>query len=428
MWPTPRLGSSAKDAGTIVVGAGIIGAHIALELVRRGERVTLIDAGEPGHGCSLANAGWLTPCFAMPLPAPGVFRQALRWCLDADSPLRVPPGLAFTHAPWLLRFALAATPARFAAGTRALTELSLLSLQRYQDFAAELAGRGDPGFGFTRAGLLLACASRDGLQAAHEELRLAALQGIRGEALDAAAVRRREGALTGALAGGVYFPDEAHVQPLAAVQAAVREFQRRGGEVRAHEALSGLVTHAGAITHAITDRGRIAARHVVLATGAWSRVLGAQLGVRAPILGGKGYSMMAPRLDPHPRSPLMLLERKVAVTPYADGTRIAGTLELVARDDGVSPRRVAAIVRAARQALALPESAALTPAWHGLRPCTPDGLPIIGRAPRYANLTVAAGHQMLGLQTAPGTALLAADLVLGTPSVVDPAPFRAERF
>jgi D-amino-acid dehydrogenase len=89
---------------------------------------------------------------------------------------------------------------------------------------------------------------------------------------------------------------------------------------------------------------------------------------------------------------------------------------------------VEAIVAAARQALSLPDTAPLSPAWHGLRPCTPDGLPIIGRAPAYSNLTVAAGHQMLGLQSAPGTALLAADLVLGTKPVVDPAPFRADRF
>ncbi len=416
----------------MVVGAGIVGAHIALELVRRGERVVLLDAGEPGHGCSFGNAGWLTPCFAMPLPAPGVFRQALRWCLDPASPLRVPPGLAFTQAPWLLRFALAATPARFEAGTRALTQLSLLSLQLYERFAHELAAAGDPGFGFTRAGLLMACETREGLNAAHEELRLAALQGVRGEALDAAALRAREPALRGPLEGGVYFPDEAHVQPLAAVHAAVREFVRLGGRLRTHERLTGFDTHAGAITHARTDREQLAARHavghVVLATGTWTRELGRAFGVRAPILGGKGYSMMAPALQPPLRSPVMLLERKVAVTPYTDTTRIAGTLELVAHDDGVSPRRVQAIIAAARRALPLPESAPLTPAWHGLRPCTPDGMPIIGRAPGFANLTLAAGHQMLGLQSAPGTAQLAADLVLGTKPVVDPAPFRADRF
>jgi D-amino-acid dehydrogenase len=425
----PKPATRRPEAGiSIVVGAGIVGAHIALELVRRGERVVLLDAGEPGHGCSFGNAGWLTPCFAMPLPAPGVFRQALRWCLDGASPLRVPPGLAFTQAPWLLRFALAATPARFEAGTRALTELSLLSLRRYEAFAQELAQQGDVGFGFTRAGLLMACESREGLEAAHEELRLAALQGVRGEALGAAAVRARESALIGPLEGGVYFPDEAHVQPLAAVQAAVREFTRLGGTLRTRETLTGFDTHAGAITHARTDQGRLAARHVVLATGTWTRVLGRSLGVRAPILGGKGYSMMAPRLQPQPRSPIMLLERKVAVTPYKDAVRIAGTLELVAHDDGVSPRRVQSIVAAARRALPLPETTPLTPAWHGLRPCTPDGMPIIGRAHGYANLTLAAGHQMLGLQSAPGTAMLAADLVLGSTPAVDPVPFRADRF
>ena len=412
----------------LVTGSGIIGACTALELLRRGEKVTLIDAGEPGHGCSFGNAGWLTPCFAMPLPAPGVFRQALRWCLDPESPLRVPPGLAFTHAPWLLRFAAATRRDHFEAATRALTELSLASLETYAAFAADLEHRGEPGFGFTRAGLLLACESAKGLAAAHEELRLAALQGIRGEALDARAMRLREPSLIGPLAGGVYFPDEAHVRPLQTVQAIVREFTRLGGELRVGVTLHGFVTAAGRITHARTDRGDIAVRHVVLATGSWSRVLGERLGVHAPILGGKGYSMLAPPLTPAPRSPIMLLERKVAITPYPDATRIAGTLELVARDDGVSPRRVAAILAAARRALPLPADAAITPAWSGLRPCTPDGMPIIGRVPRFENLTLVAGHQMLGLQSAPATAQLAADLVRGTRPSFDPAPFRADRF
>ena len=125
---------------------------------------------------------------------------------------------------------------------------------------------------------------------------------------------------------------------------------------------------------------------------------------------------------------MMILERKVAITPYGQELRLAGTLELVDGDLSFSPRRVASIQRGAAAVLGIPESAPVDHVWRGLRPCTPDGLPIIGRAPGLENVYVATGHQMLGVQTAPATGRLMTDLLLGREPTFDPAPFRAERF
>ena len=153
-----------------------------------------------------------------------------------------------------------------------------------------------------------------------------------------------------------------------------------------------------------------------------------RLGINVPILGGKGYAIIVPKLDLMPSVPIMIVERKIAITPRKDSLRLAGTLELVNRDEGITSRRVDAILNGSRALLNVPANPEIREVWRGLRPCTPDGVPIIGYPKRYSNLLVVTGHQMLGLQSAPGTGRLAADLVLGAQPAFDPRPFRATRF
>ncbi len=147
------------------------------------------------------------------------------------------------------------------------------------------------------------------------------------------------------------------------------------------------------------------------------------------MLGAKGYSLQARRVEPHPVRSIYLTERKIAITPHAETLRIAGTLELVGEDLSMDSRRVGAIVRGARAMLEVGElSTADADVWRGLRPCTPDGMPAIGRARGTRNLWVATGHQMTGLKTAPETGRLLAALIAGETPPVDPEPFRADRF
>jgi D-amino-acid dehydrogenase len=156
--------------------------------------------------------------------------------------------------------------------------------------------------------------------------------------------------------------------------------------------------------------------------------VGRRLGLNIPILGGKGYAFITSPLSPNPRRPLMLVEKKVAVTPRDGTLRLAGTLELVNNDYSISPRRIDAIVKGAREFLNLPAEFQYTELWRGLRPCSPDGVPIIGYTKRYSNLFIATGHQMLGLQSALGTGRLAADLIQKKTPMFDPRPFDANRF
>jgi len=406
-----------------VVGAGVIGTATALELARRGLDVTVLDRGGVAAGCSRGNAGWLTPCFSTPLPAPGVLTGSLKWLLDPESPLRIAPSLQPDWFRWMARFVASARPAPYQAGTEALLALSRYSFQAYRILDAEAPGS----FGFTQRGLLLVAQDPHVLAHAAAEAERMGRLGIRSESLDPSQVRSLEPALSLPVVGGIFYPDEAHCEPLLATQALARAAESAGAHFVMAEVI-GFDRAGGRIAALHTTRGKMEVEHLVLATGSWSKPLGRALGLRLPVLGGKGYSVLLEDVAPRPAVPIKLYEPRVAITPRASGLRIAGTLELVDGDESVSRRRVDAVLRAGLAALGISAAPKIIEVWRGLRPCTPDGLPIISKAPEFTNLVIATGHQMCGLHTAPGTARLVADLLAGATPPFDPTPFRSDRF
>lgn len=406
-----------------VVGGGIVGVACALELARRGVSVTLLERDRVGHGCSFGNAGWLTPSLAVPLPAPGLIWKSLGWLFDPESPLYIQPRFDPLLARWLAGFLLATRSSRFARGVEALVGFSRASV----DFWEELA-RTRPDFGFARRGLVSIYETGRAFEAARAIVELVARHGVRFEIWSAAEVREREPAVVGPQIGAYFFPDDAHCEPYPAMMALTAEARAAGVDIREETELFAVEPGAGGDQRLVTTRGELRAQHLVLATGAWSHRLGRTLGLNIPILAAKGYSLVLPRLEQHPTRSLNLAERKVAVNPHAGGLRVAGTLELVRDDLSINRRRVAAIERGVRGMLAIPETAVARELWRGLRPCTPDGLPLIGRARGRGNLWLATGHQMMGLKTAPSTGVLLAELLTGAPPSFDPAPFRADRY
>lgn len=413
-----------RKPDVLVIGGGIIGAAIADALAGTGTDVLVVDRGRLGHGCSYGNAGWVTPCFATPLPRPGLFWTALRWMADPVSPLHIPPRADPLLLEWLIRFATAMRPERFRRGTAALVELSKYSLEQYADLARSTPG----GLDLQARGLLVIGLTEEGVHAAHEDLALMEELGVPGRALTADAIRELEPAITGPIAGGVHFTEEAHLEPGLAVEALVSRAGAGGARFVPDTEVIDVQARGGRIHSVLTTKGWIEPREVVLAAGIWSRALASRVGLRIPLLGGKGYSMIVDHTDPPLRTPIMVVERKVAITPHATRLRLAGTLELVKDDFGVSLPRVRRIYETGAALLGLPKEYEPREVWRGLRPCTPDGLPALGRTKRASNLVVATGHQMLGVQTAPATGRLVADLVLGRTPTFDPAPFSPDRF
>ena len=385
----------------------------------------MIDKRDVGHGCSYGNAGWLTPCFALPLPMPGMLLKSIGWLLDPDSPLYIKPRPSWRLASWLWRFMRSMNTPLMQRSVEGLVALSQQSLEAY----ARLAADDSADFGFEQRGLLVIAGSKGGFDAALEEMHLVAEHGVAGRVVDNAEIHRLEPAVNAAgLSGGVYFPDEAHVNPLRTVEVIRDRCVSHGAAILPRTELVSLSAESGRITAAVTTRGTFTAEHYLLATGAWSHEVARTLGLNIPVLSGKGYSVILDAVEPAPRMPILIIDKKVAVTPMPGGTKLAGTLELVGVDESITERRVAAILRGSRQFLNVPENPRVMELWRGLRPCTPDGVPIIGRSSKIDNLWLATGHQMLGLQTGPATGRLLADLLERKTPAVDPAAFDPRRY
>ncbi|MEY4615943.1 MAG: hypothetical protein RJB66_903 [Pseudomonadota bacterium] len=414
-----------KQEDIVIIGGGIIGMSMAYELSRRGARVTVIDKGEVGFGCSYGNAGWVTPCFAMPLPMPGMLLKSIGWLMDPESPLYIKPSMSPSLLSWLTRFLRSMNRPLMLQSINALVDLSNYSLEAY----AQLHEQFPNTINYVQNGLLMVSQTEAGLAAAENERQLVAPLGIPGSFLNADDVRKLEPAVIGDIKGGVYFPKEAHVEPLAAVRTLADAATKYGARILPKTEVYDFIIENQEIKEIHTTRGPMKADKFVLATGSWSPGLAKKLGINIPVLGGKGYAIITNPLEIQPKIPLMLVERKIAVTPRDGSLRLAGTLELVnPSDDSISPRRVNAIIKGASRFLKVPENPEIKELWRGLRPCTPDGVPVVDYSTRQKNLLISAGHQMLGLQSAPGSARLAADLLLGDTPKFDPRPFRASRF
>ena len=408
----------------VIIGGGVIGVACARELAKRGADVTVLERDRIGYGCSYGNAGWLTPSQAVPLANPTMLLKSFRWMLDPESPLYIQPRLDPAFLRWLIEFVMNSRTAKFERGAAALVELCRASVDLWEDVAKRAPGT----FGFERHGLLSVYEKPASFEAAHASIALVAKSGVRAERWTADEVRDREPAIVGKTVGGYFFPDDAHCEPYLAVRALAAEATAAGATFCEGTEVFSISNNSSGPRLLRTTHGDITAERVVVATGPWSEQLGAMLGMRLPVIGAKGYSLVLPKANPHPKRSIYLIERKVAVNPHADSLRIAGTLELVRNDFSINQRRVDVIVRGTQGMLNIGEKPVAREVWRGLRPCTPDGMPVIGRARGRGDIWLATGHQMAGLKTATGTGLLLAQLMTNETPRFDPAPFRADRY
>jgi D-amino-acid dehydrogenase len=399
--------SSAADV--VVIGGGAIGAAVAYELTRRGATVTVLERDRGPDGCSFGNAGLICPSHAEALASFDSIRSGIGWVGRRDSPLYLRPRLRLL--PWLARFGTASLPRRSAAATAALRALASASLELHEQLA-------DAGLetGFARRGILSVYESDRALDRARTD---------DAEVLGAAAAREVEPSVSPGIAGAVFHAREAHCDPGAFVGAVLGA---SGAEVRSGVEVLRLRRSNGRISALDTTAGTLRAGTVVLAAGAWSRELARQVGVHVPLEAAKGYHVELEAPGLHARVPVYMEEAKVTATPINGRLRLGGTLELSGLDLAVDPVRVDAIAKAAGRTLRLPRDARTVAVWRGLRPCTPDGLPVIGTADGIDNMMLATGHAMLGITLAPVTGEIVASLIGGESPRHDIETYRPERF
>jgi D-amino-acid dehydrogenase len=323
----------------------------------------------------------------------------------------------------LFEFLVASRKGKFERGAAALVELCRVSVDLWEGVARQ----SPQPFGFERNGLLAVYENTASLEAAKRGVDLVGESGVRAERWSADEVRSKEPAIVGPQVGGYFYPDDAHCEPYPAVKALEAEARALGVTFLEGTEVYRISNGTGPRV-LTTTRGEIQAGQIVIATGPWSEALGKMIDLRLPVIGAKGYSIVLPPANPHPKRSIYLIERKVAVNPHRDALRIAGTLELVRNDQSINARRVDVILRGAKGMLNIGSAPKPREIWRGLRPCTPDGMPVIGRARGRGDVWLATGHQMAGLKCAPGTGLLLAQLMTGETPRFDPEPFRADRF
>ena len=415
-----------RETDVLIIGGGAIGVCSAYYIHKLGRKVALIDRGEVCSGCSYGNAGLVVPSHNVPLAAPGVISKGLRWMFNPESPFYIKPRFDLELFSWLWKFYRACDTGHVRRARPILRDLSLASVRLFE----ELAGLDGLDFGFERRGLLMLFKSEKGLEEGAEEARGAQEVGLEGRLLDAGEVRELEPGVRFEVAGGVFYPQDAHLTPDRFVRGLARHVEQKGVEVHASTEVLGLEASGRRIAAVQTTRGDFVADEVVLAGGSWSPGIAQDLKIDLPIQPAKGYSITFKRPPACPALPFVLAEAKVGVTPMGDALRFAGTLELAGHDTSINRPRVQAILRSVSDYLPDldPKRLELIEVWRGLRPCTPDGLPFLGRSRAYKNLIVAAGHAMIGISLSPITGRLVSQLVAKERPSIDLSALNVERF
>ncbi|RGC66816.1 D-amino acid dehydrogenase small subunit [Micromonospora sp. MW-13] len=392
---------------TVLVGGGVLGLCVAWELARCGHRVVVLERDRVGSGASRGNAGEICSPIVGPLPAPGIVSTALKNMYRKDSALYVHPMAALTMGTFLLQMARNATAERFRAGVRALAQLGADTYDRF-------AAMSDSGVDIevTRREYLYLFPSRDRAERKRAFLREHyPVRDDLGELLDGPELLTLERCLGERARAGFVLSGQAQVDPSTFVDALADALRANG--VVIHEGAR--VTRIEPSSHEVRVESSVdtfAAGHVVVAAGAGSAVLTANLGLDLPVRAGKGYSFSIAPAQPLTRV-LKLEEAHVGAVPLGDGVRIAGTMEFDAREDSFNPNRIREVVNAAAPYFTGVDWTRRTAQWMGARPMTPDGLPFIGAAPGHSRVYLATGHNMLGVMMAPSTAHLLARLIGG---------------
>ncbi|MGY1680141.1 NAD(P)/FAD-dependent oxidoreductase [Geodermatophilus sp. SYSU D01176] len=402
-----------------VVGGGMVGLSCAWFLQEAGVQVTVYERDAVGAGASWGNAGWLTPALTAPLPEPAVLRYGLRAVLGPRSPVYLPLRADRTLLRFLTGFVAHSTARRWQAGMAAYVPLNERALEAFDVLAAAgVAAVTHPARPF------LACFRREReaerLCAELEAIRDAG-QDVSGHPITGWRARAMEPALTDRVGAAVQIHGQRYLHPPEFVRSLAHAVRSRGGELVEGVGVAD-VQHAGGQVAVVTTSGHRQRRDaVVLATGAELGRLAGRFGVRCPVQAGRGYSFSVP-VERMPRGPLYFPTQRVACTPLGGRLRVAGMMEFRRHGAPLDPRRVTAIVDAVRPFLTGVDLDERRNEWVGSRPCTPDGLPLVG-ATASPRVFVAGGHGMWGITLGPVTGQLVAETVLKGEAPPELAPF-----
>ncbi|QCI64390.1 NAD(P)/FAD-dependent oxidoreductase [Phreatobacter stygius] len=407
-----------------VVGGGMVGMATALACLERGLTVVVVDPGVIREAASYGNAGVISRGSLFPVAGPGVLGKLPRYALNRDPAIRIDYRSLAAVAPWLLGFVRRCNEASWRAAAAALDPLCAASYDEHWRIAGEIGARSL----IERRGWLKLYRSDQAFAGSALEREILAQHKVEAEVIDGPELIQFEPALKRRFAKGLWHKTTGSVRdPGGLVLTYAEAVRARGGQFR--QAKAAVITEdgEGALVR-LEGGGDVRARTVVLAAGAAAESLTRTMGYRLPLAAERGYHRHFADAGEHKLSrPIYDTGGAYVVAPMNIGLRLLSGVELARRDAPLNPAQLREVEPEARATLSIGEPVEPMP-WGGARPSTPDGLPVIGRAPRHGHVVFAFGHGHIGLSTGPVTGKLVAELITGQVPSVPLAPFAAERF
>ncbi len=399
----------------VIIGGGVIGLCTAWFLRQEGMQVTIIDKGDFSDGCSFGNAGMIVPSHFTPLASPGMIAKGLGWMFAKNSPFFIRPRLSGELMQWLWLFYKSSTK-------KHVTECAPL-LRDWHEESREMYAYWnqlpDFSFDFERKGILMLFQSA---AAEKEEMEVATkAHGLGMEAVfvSPGKLKELEPGIAMNVRGAIHYPGDAHLSPDLFMTQMKGWLESNGVEFVPQLEVERLNDLGKEGCQLLCNRGKILqAQHVVVATGAWAGKMMKSSGYTLPMQDGKGYSFTIQQPEHSPQIPALLHEARVAITPMGSRLRISGTLEISGMDEIIRAHKVKSIVEAVPRYYHQLNIEPPEKVWFGYRPCSPDGMPYVGRLKENSSVIVAAGHSMMGLSLAPATGRMIKDCLVGssTPS------------
>ncbi|WP_237274662.1 NAD(P)/FAD-dependent oxidoreductase [Tenacibaculum ovolyticum] len=409
----------------VIIGGGIIGLCSAYYLQKEGHKVTVIDKSDFSSGASYVNAGYITPSHIISLAAPGMINKGIKWMFDSESPFSVKPRLDYDFVKWSWLFKKASTKQKVESSIKPIKDINLLSRELYEDIKAS----NDFDFFYQHKGLLM-CYQTD--KTGEEEWntgKRAIQEGLNVENLSKEQVLKLEPNAGLNIKGAIYYHTDSHMTPSEFMPQLKRYLEKNGVTILANEEVLDINVTGNKVTSLKTNKQEFTPDEIVVATGSWSQILMKKLNTTIPIQAGKGYRINVSQ-ETGITIPAILMEAKVAVTPMNGFTRFAGTMEVDKINTNINKVRVNAIAKASErfyQNLKISQKE-IDDVASGLRPCSPDGLPYIGRLSKVKNVTVATGHAMMGWSLGPATGKLISEVISDKKTSLDLSPFHTERY
>lgn len=417
---------NSEKGNVLILGGGVVGLCSAYYLLRDGWKVVLLDKGDLTNSCSNGNAGMIVPSHFTPLASPGIVSQGIRWMLNKRSPFYLKPTLDLSLASWGIKFLKHANSNHVKRSAPFIRDINLLGKQEYKVLNQE----NDFDFNLSEKGILTLFKLE---KTAEEELHLsknAKDLGLECSVLSASEVQLLEPEVELDVLGAVHYKCDGHINPNVFISQLVSVIKKMGGEIKTHTGVTSIEVESKKIKRVHAGSQNFKVDKVVMTGGAWLPSLAKMAGLSIPVMPGKGYSFLSTGFMGKLNYPALLLEERVAMTPIGGEVRVGGTMELAAINSKINLNRVEGIVNAVPKYY--PNNPVEMPSieniWYGFRPCSPDGLPYLGKTPSIENLVVAGGAGMMGLSTGPAMGKIVKELLNEETPSIDINMFKPQRF